>query len=435
VSPAVPALSRDALGLGAPPPVRVVHLGLGAFSRSHQAWYTAHADDADAWGIAAFSGRSADLPTRLERQQSLYTLVERGSEGDRFEHIGSIARSHPGSAVDTLLVDLARPEVSVVTLTVTEAAYPLGSDGRLDVDDPLLRTDAALLRSDREAPLTPVGRLVAGLERRRTAGHGPLALVSCDNLPGNGALLRDAVLAIAGDVSGELERWTTESVAFVSTSVDRITPAASADLAAEVRAATGFADEAPVVTEPFRSWVLSGEFPAGRPAWQSAGAEFVDDIERFEHRKLWLLNGAHTLLAASGILRGHRTVAQAIDDPEILSRVRALWDEAERHLEGVETTRYRSALESRFANRRIEHRLEQIAIDAETKVRLRIVPVARRERRAGRPATASAAAIGAWIATADPAAASGALARLDPELAADTAFADSVATASRTFTT
>jgi fructuronate reductase len=166
-----------------------------------------------------------------------------------------------------------------------------------------------------------------------------------------------------------------------------------------VKEATGWSDRAPVITEPFADWILSGEFPAGRPAWESAGARFVTDIEPFEHRKLWLLNGAHSLLAYSGMLRGHTTVASAIADPECRGWVEALWDEATRNLtaDGLDLQAYRTALLSRFENSRIEHHLDQIGRDGVTKLRVRVVVVARSELAAGRDASACARVIAAWI--------------------------------------
>ena len=180
---------------------------------------------------------------------------------------------------------------------------------------------------------------------------------------------------------------------FVSTSIDRITPKTTPADVAAVAAATGWRDRSPVVTEPFHDWVLSGEFRAGRPAWEKAGARFVDDIDPFERRKLWLLNGSHTLLAYAGAARGHRTVAEAVGDPEVRSWVEQFWAEAVRHLpaEGLDLDAYRAALLDRFDNARIQHLLGQIGQDGTTKLRVRIAPVLRAERAAGRDGEASRA--------------------------------------------
>lgn len=391
----------------AAPPVRIVHLGLGAFSRSHLAWYTAHAENASEWGIAAYAGRSRDLADRLTAQGGLYTLVERGPECDRFEVIGSVVRAHAGDDLESLLRDLAAPETAIVTLTITETGYASTPDGSPDLDHFGMARDLDALRAfGSEAavaslarPVTALGRLALGLELRRRADGPALALVSCDNLPDNGDRLRRGIEGLAAAAFPALADWLAANVSFVSTSVDRITPRVEAGDIAEVSAATGWLDEAPVIAEPFSDWVLSGEFPSGRPAWESAGATFVTDLEPYELRKLWMLNGAHTLLACAGLLRGHVTVAEAIADPECRSAVERLWDEDARNLPAdLDLDDYRAALLERFSNARIEHRLDQIAIDSVAKLRVRVAPVAERELAAGRSAQGCAAVLAVWIA-------------------------------------
>ncbi|WP_062466627.1 mannitol dehydrogenase family protein [Demequina maris] len=389
-------LSRAAAGLGTPPP-RIVHLGLGAFHRAHQAWYTAQADDAAGWGIAAFTGRSPREAEALTAQECLYTVAARGADGDEVEVVGSIVEAHDGADLGVLRDLVARPEVAVVTLTVTEAGYRLLPDGAPDLDDSAMAADLAVLRARMGEPVTPLGRLVAALDARRRAGAGPIAVVPCDNVPGNGPWVRTGVLALAAATDDALAAWVEDHVSFVSTSVDRITPRRAAGDELLAREA-GWIDGSPIVTEPFADWILSGEFPAGRPAWESAGARVVDDIEPFEHRKLWMLNGAHSVLASLGRLRGHATVAEAIADPVCRELVEDVWDAAARHLPAdVDAAAYRVALVERFANPRIVHRLDQIAADSSVKLAARIAPVARLELGAGGDALPAAAALGAWI--------------------------------------
>ncbi|GAA2870536.1 mannitol dehydrogenase family protein [Paenarthrobacter ilicis] len=381
-----PLLSRE-VSHAAKAPVRIVHLGLGAFHRSHQAWYTQHAGDAAEWGIASFTGRRPDAAEVLAAQDGLFTVVERSDAGDTFEVVGSIVEAVDGANVQRLVELLAAGSTAVVTLTITEAAYGFGA------------ADVPLLRAGGE-PATPLGRLVLGLAARRDADAGPLAVVSCDNLSDNGSVAKRGVLAIAQDYSAELAAWIEHNVSFVSTSVDRITPRTTdADLDA-VAASCGYRDHAPVVTEPFHNWVLSGDFPAGRPRWEDSGAVFVDGIEPYENRKLWLLNGAHSILAYAGQLRGHTTVAEALADPVCLRAVEEFWDEASRHLDGDDlgVPGYRAALLERFGNSRIAHHLAQIAMDATTKLRMRAVPVLRAERDAGRSGEAAARMIAVWSA-------------------------------------
>lgn len=389
------------------PPVRIVHLGLGAFSRSHTAWYTAHASDAEGWGIAAYTGSSHSLASALTRQDGVYTLVTRTAEGDRAEQIESIVRAHPGGDLSRFLADLAASATAVVTLTITEAGYLSDRSGVLDISDSRVHADQAALSAIRpqtdlsEVRMeTALGRLVLGLEARRRAGGGPLTILSCDNLPDNGGLLRACLLALAAS-HPPVAHWCAENVAFASSSIDRITPRTS-DEQREILSER-YGDASPVVAEEFSDWVISGRFPAGRPDWESAGARFTDELAPWEARKLWMLNGAHTLLAALGSLRGHADVSRAIGDPVCRAAVEAYWDEAERHLEpSLEIARYRSDLIQRFSNPRIVHSLSQIALDARTKLGLRIAPVAIRERARGATAQACARAFAAVLMTTLP---------------------------------
>ncbi|MBT2250298.1 mannitol dehydrogenase family protein [Arthrobacter sp. BHU FT2] len=425
--PAVPQLSRT-LRPTPKAPVRIVHLGLGAFHRSHQAWYTQRAGDAGEWGIAAFSGRRPDTAETVAAQDGLFTLVQRSGDGDEFELVGSIVEAVDGVDLQRLKELVASPQTAVVTLTITEAAYALDRGQRPES--------------------TPLGRLVLALAARREAGAGPLAVVCCDNLAHNGEVTRNAVLALAawptdqGGPFAGLADWIDANVSFVSTSVDRITPRTTPEDLGLVTDVCGYRDEAAVVTEPFRNWVLSGDFPAGRPRWEDAGAVFVDDIEPYENRKLWLLNGAHSILAYSGLFRGHRTVAEALSDPVCKDAVEEFWDEAARHLPAsLGIPEYRAALLERFGNGRIAHHLAQIATDGTTKLRMRALPVLTAERTAGRSGDGATRMIAAWLAylssaagVQDPLATdittantlkganrtAALLALLDPDLAADT---------------
>ncbi len=394
----VPQLNRT-LRPGPKAPIRIVHLGLGAFHRSHQAWYTQQAGDAEQWGIAAFTGRRPDAAAALAEQDGLYTLVERADTGDSFTVVGSIVEAVDGADVNRLTELVAAPGTAIVTLTITEAAYGLGADGRFDTAAPDVAVDLALLGSGSGAPATPLGRLVLGLAARRDAGSGPIAVVCCDNLSNNGAVARQAVAGFAHALDGGLATWIDANVNFVSTSVDRITPRTTDEDIAGVRDACGYRDNSPVVAEPFSSWVLSGDFPAGRPRWEDAGALIVADIEPYENRKLWLLNGAHSLLAYAGQLRGHSTVAEALSDPLCQQAMESFWDEAETNLPAgeLQIPAYRAALLARFGNARIAHNLSQIAMDGSTKLRMRAVPVLQAERAAGRSGAAAATMIAAWM--------------------------------------
>ena len=396
------ALSRGAGDGRAAAPVALVHLGLGNFFRAHQAWYTERAPDAAEWGIAAFAGRGGKLADAMSAQDGLYTLITRAADGDRFEVIGSVSQAYAADDHQAWLGHLASGRVKAVTITVTEAGYLRGADGGLDRDDETVRSDIETLRRDptglvRSAP----GRLVAGLAARHRADAGPVTLVPCDNLPGNGAIAARVVHDLAETVGPGLARWIADSVSTVTTTVDRITPRTTPDDARAVQEATGRSDAAPVATEPFREWVLSGIFVGGRPQWEQAGATFTDDITPFEDRKLWLLNGGHSLLAYAGSARGHRTVADAVADETCRSWLQEWWAEASPYVDLPEDdlAGYRAALLERFANRRIRHQLEQIAADGSQKLPVRILPTLRQERAAGQMPAGAVRVLAGWVCT------------------------------------
>ncbi len=382
-------------------PVRLVHLGLGNFFRAHQCWYTEHAPDAADWGIAAFTGRArSPLVNELNEQEGLYTLVSRAGDGDQFEVLGSLSRAHAAADNDAWLRYFEAPELSAVTITVTEAGYLCGADGGLDTGRPEVQADIKALRDDPTGVVrTAPARLVAGIAAPRRAGAGPLALAPCDNMPGNGALAERVVRDLARLVDEDLATWLGDSLAVVTTMVDRITPRAAPEDVRTVLKATGFDDRCPVVSEPFHEWVLSGKFPAGRPRWQDAGATFTDDVTPYEHRKLWLLNGAHSLLAYAGSIRGHATVAGAAADETCRSWLEEWWAVASPHLDqpAADVAAYRTALLERFGNARMHDRLDRIAADGSQKIPIRILPVLRAERAAGRVPAGATRVLAAWI--------------------------------------
>ncbi len=336
----------------------VAHLGLGAFARAHQAWYTQVAGDS----IVAIPNRSTAIIDRLREQDFRYGLIVRSPESDSATVIESVV------AVSS--VALADPVVAVVTVTVTEAGYLPGAH--------------------------PIGVLVDSLRARRDADAGSLAIVPCDNVPSNGRTLRDAVLFAA---EPDLASWVDDNVSFVSTMVDRIAPAVTDADRATARELLGWDDRIPVVAEPFTEWVLEGDFPAGRPAWERAGAEFVGDVAPYENRKLWLLNAAHSLLAYRGLETGHHAIADAFADPVLAAEVEQLWTEAREVLElsPASVDDWLVSLRERFANERIEHRLAQVAQGGEQKIPARIQSVIDRRAEAGlAPGAAELETIAAW---------------------------------------
>jgi fructuronate reductase len=365
----VTRLSRSTWSAGPPRPVRAVHLGAGAFFRAHPAWYTEQAGDG--WGIAAVAPRSQRAVDDLGPQDGLYTLVTREPVGDAAEVVGTVTEVLAGAGTEWL-DRVADPDVAVVTLTITEAGYRAGSP--------------------------TIAGLVEGLDRRLRAGGAALAVVSCDNVDSNGALLRDRVIAAAADAG--LRRFVTAACAFPATVVDRITPATGPGDLALVARLLGREDHAAVVTEGFHEWVLQDRFPLGRPAWEAAGAVFVDDVTPYAARKLLLLNAGHTLLATVGARRGHRFVHEAVADPVVLDVLRGLWDEAVATMDAgtaAGTAAYREQTERRWHNARLPHALAQIGTDTSLKLRQRLAPTVATARDAGTGSGAATLVLAAWV--------------------------------------
>jgi len=381
-------------------PVRMVHLGLGGFSRAHQLWYTDRAPDAREWGVAGFTGRSPALARALAPQDGLYTLVTRGAAGSSYDVVGSLSRVQAASDHRAWREVIASPALAVLTLTITEAGYCRDANGDLDLERADVRADVAALRADPAAAVTTApAKVVAGLLARRAAGSGAMTVVPCDNLLHNGPVAARVVGQLAEAVDPAFAPWLRANVSFATTMVDRITPRTTDADRREVLQATGFRDEAPVVTEPFTEWVVRGAFPGGRPRWEDAGVRLVDDVEPYEQRKLWLLNGAHSILALGGGLRGHTTVAEAVADPVCRTWIQQWWAEAMPHLTSPqdELAAYTRALVTRFANPAIEHRLAQIATDSAQKLPVRVLPVLRDERADGHLPPAAVGVLAAWV--------------------------------------
>jgi fructuronate reductase len=380
---------------------------LGAFHRAHQVWATeaanraalaAGSDPAALTGYASFTGRRAAAAERLAGQDGLYHLLVRAADGDRTELVQALVDPHDGADVARLEALAGDQALQAITLTVTEAGYRRGADGGINVDDSDVAHDLQVLRTGGNDLRTAPGRLLAAVRARDAAGLPPLAMVSCDNLLNNGATLHDVVADLAARASDQLAEMVA-ATSFVHTMVDRITPHTTDDERAVVAELTGLYDADPVICEPFTEWVLAGEFPSGRPDWEPGGARFVDDVEPFEQRKLWLLNGAHSLLAYVGALRGHALVDQAMGDPHCVELMNGLWDDAavQLRLPADDIADYRKALTERFVNPRIAHRLAQIAGDGSQKLPIRIVPVLLATRAAGGDCAGGVQTLGAYV--------------------------------------
>ncbi len=362
----------------------VVHLGIGAFHRAHQAAIFDSLLEGDPrWAVRGASLRSPGVRDQMMPQDGLYALVVREGDAEQVRVIGAVrdvlvAPEDPAALVEVL----AAPETRIVTLTVTEKGY---------------RPDPG--ETGLAAPRTAAGFIAAGLARRRERGLAPFAALSCDNLPDNGAHLRAAVLAAAERDDPALRDWIADRVAFPKTMVDRIVPATDpADVDALARR-IGLVDEAMVKAEPFLQWVIE-DFPGERPDFESAGVQMTADVAPWEDAKLRLLNGAHSAIAYLGGLAGISFVDDFVADPAGRAYVEALWDEAQETLSpppGLDPLAYRAALMRRFANAALQHRTRQIAMDGSQKLPQRLLaPIAERLKR-GLPVEALALAVAGWI--------------------------------------
>jgi fructuronate reductase len=379
----------------------VVHFGPGAFFRAFIAPYTDETMVASGgdWGITAISLKSRTALDQLVPQGCQYTVVERGADGDQARQIGAIRDIllAPERQLDVIAA-LADPATRVVTLTVTEKGYchdPL--TGRLQADHPDIRHDVGNL----DAPRTVIGFLVAGLQSRREAGQPPFTVLSCDNLPANGTMLRGIVTEFAVLIDPRLAAWIEAEVSFPCCMVDRITPATTKGDLDRIAAAEGQLDLAAVVHEPFRQWVIEDDFPSGRPDWAVAGAQFVSDVERHELMKLRCLNGTHSTLAYLGYLAGHETISDAVAEPAFSALCRRLWrDEILPTLpapEGEDLPAYCESLLDRYRNPAIRHRTWQIAMDGSQKLPQRLLGTISDRLAAGTVPQGLCLAVAGWM--------------------------------------
>jgi fructuronate reductase len=381
--------------------VGVVHLGVGAFMRSHIAEYEddALAAEAGDWAIAGVSLRHPDARDRLCPQDGLYILGARDGPAESRRLIGSVrsmnvAPENP-RAVLRLLAD---ERVRVITLTVTEKGYCL------DPDSGELKLDHADVRYDLEHPEEPrgtIGYLVATLGTRMKSSSRPPTIVSCDNLPSNGVRLRSAVLRFAREQNPALESWIAENVAFPTTMVDRIVPATTESDIARNAAAVGLRDEAYVKTEPFRQWVIEDAFCNERPAWEAGGALFVRDVTPFESAKLRLLNGPHSAIAYLGYLAGFDYVHEAMSNAMFNAFVRQMMTDdiapVAPEPREMDHAVYIAELLRRFSNPALQHRTWQIAMDGSQKLPQRILSTVRAQLERGGPVASLGLVVAAWM--------------------------------------
>lgn len=370
--------------------VGIVHFGIGAFHRAHQAVYTDVAMDAGDrhWAIVGVSLRSPAVAAQLNPQQGLFSLATRQGSTTNYRVIGSVRQVLVAPTEATSVLEaIAAPSVQVLTFTITEKGYCAAADGSLDH---LLANDGSVYRF-----------LAEGLALRRQRGHGGATLLCCDNLANNGQRLQRLLRDFLERRDPDLADWVDRHCAFPSSMVDRIVPATTAADDQDAKAALGMDDHAHVATEPYTQWVIEEDFRGRRPSWEIQGAEFVTDVRPYEMAKLRMLNGAHSALAYIGLMRGYRFVHEAIADADIRRVVeRLMREEAAPSVataRGQDLQRYAAALLDRFGNAALNHRLEQIAMDGSQKVPQRWLETLAFHGAAGRACESILIAMAAWL--------------------------------------
>lgn len=412
----LPTTHADAVTLPAVDPRSIstglVHLGIGAFHRAHQAVYTelaAVTTGDDRWGTFAVTGRSATVVDQLAPQGCLYGVLTKSTDRSTLHVVGSIRGvvSGGGDPGETLAA-IASPEVHAVTLTITEKGYPRTSDGGLALGTPAADADIAAVRAALVGGGSPVrsgssvGLLAAGLAARFAAGADPVSVVSCDNLPANGSQLGRLVHELAGAAGvDDFAGWLRGQVTFPATMVDRIVPATTDQDRAEAADLLQLYDAGLVVAEPFGQWVIEDDFAADRPAWELAGATLATDVAPYEKAKLRLLNGTHSLLAYLGALHGYWTIADAVADERLRDAALGLQrEDAIPTLEappGTDLDAYGDQILARFANPYLRHTTVQVAMDGSQKLPIRILDTAKDRLRSGAVPRHCALAVAAWI--------------------------------------
>ena len=389
----IPAYDRTRLLPG------IVHLGLGAFHRAHQALYTeAVVAKGDLrWGIVGVSLRDPGVPKLLAAQDHLYSVTERHGEQSKCRIVGVLREAlYAPRQLAQVIGAIAAPATSIVTSTVTEKGYSQHpSSGDLDVDDAAVRHDMA----NPDLPKTTLGVLAVGIRNR--PDDAPLTVVCCDNMANNGDTLRKLLRQYAELFDAKLARRIETRVAFPNSMVDRIVPAATPESLDWAAGRLGLRDEAAIVCESFTQWVIEDRFAGSRPAWEDAGALLTADVRPYQAMKLRLLNGTHSAIAYVGQLRGLETVSDAMADPLVGGFARRLMLEDLRATvaapAGYDVQAYCRELLRRFENPSLAHRTQQIAMDGTQKIPVRWLPALRESLATGVERPLLERALAAWL--------------------------------------
>lgn len=357
---------------------RIVHFGFGAFHRAHQALLTNRVlnEKGGDWGICEISLFSGDvLMSQLRAQDHLFTVLEKGAEGNQAIVVGAVHECLNAKldSLAAIIEKFCEPQVAIVSLTITEKGYCIDpATGKLDMHNTRILHDLENPTEPHSAP----GILVEALHRRRECGLPPFTVLSCDNIPDNGHVVKNAVLGMAQKRSAELAGWIDAHVSFPGTMVDRIVPAATETSLAEITQELGVEDPCAISCEPFIQWVVEDNFVAGRPEWEAAGVQMVKDVLPWEQMKLRMLNGSHSFLAYLGYLAGYAHINECMEDAsfrEAARRVMLNEQAPTLRITDVDLTAYADSLIDRFANPALQHRTWQIAMDGSQKLPQRML--------------------------------------------------------------
>lgn len=369
----VPAYHRDAVEVG------IVHIGVGAFHRSHEALYVERLLGTDPqWGICGVGIRPADVATRdaLVPQDGLYTLTTVDPSGaTETQVVGSLVRYlHAPDDPEAVLSQMADPAVRIVSLTITEGGYGIDdATGEFSPADQATRDDMA----GAAVPASAFGMITEALRRRRSAGIAPFTVVSCDNVQHNGRVARKALLAVAAARDAELAAWIGAKVAFPNSMVDRITPGTTNELRGEIASDIGLEDRWPVRAESYLQWVLEDNFPAGSPDWEAAGVQVVADVQPYELMKLRLLNASHQVMSYPALLAGLTWVDDAAHDEQIVALISGWMRGARTTLlpvPGVDLDAYCATLIDRFGSAAVRDTLERQVVNSSDRLPKFVIP-------------------------------------------------------------
>ena len=395
---AVPKYDRSRVKAG------IIHVGIGGFHRAHQALYTdqlLHTTGNENWGICGIALLDFDkkIFNTLKEQDGLYTLVVNELDGSLTKTIiGSIveclfAPENPKAVIEKM----ADESIKIITLTITEGGYNYNEATKLfDFKNPSIQYDLA----NPSSPKTIFGYLTQALKLRNERHLKGISIQSCDNIQGNGHVIQKMLLSYVDKAAPELVEWIKSNVSFPNSMVDRITPVTTQLDIEGLKETSGIDDAWPVVCEPFKQWVIEDDFAAGRPAWETVGAQFVENVAPYEKMKLSLLNAGHSVLGILGALIGYDTIDEAVNDQNIRTFLNSYMDTEVTpilsDLEGINLKKYKLSLIQRFGNIYIKDQIDRICSESSAKIPIFILPTVKAQLKEQGPIEGVAFVIAAW---------------------------------------